>query len=181
MRDDLKLTEFEKDAVALLTDAFITCSLNPAIVTQEVVDIALSVNCHYCTRKCENKCKYGFPRFPLKDTLVVDKHEFDDTLEEECNSDETRKNYTKILFDVQEILKNEERMETVKTKYPNKGKTKEENYQFRAERIDEMLRIAGDLSYDDYILAIKKSKKHGSAVLLQRDVDEIYVNNYNSE
>ena len=181
LRDDLKLTEFEKDAVALLTDAFITCSLNPAIVTQEVVDIALSVNCHYCTRKCENKCKYGFPRFPLKDTLVVDKHEFDDTLEEECNSDETRKNYTKILFDVQEILKNEERMETVKTKYPNKGKTKEENYQFRAERIDEMLRIAGDLSYDDYILAIKKSKKHGSAVLLQRDVDEIYVNNYNPE
>ena len=44
-----------------------------------------------------------------------------------------------------------------------------------------MLKVAGNITYGDYIMAIKKSKKHGSAVLLQRDVDEIYVNNYNPE
>ena len=93
LRDDLKLSKCEKEGIAMLTDTFITCSLNPAIVTQEVVDIASAVNCHYCTRKCENKCKYGFPRFPLKDTLVIDKHEFDDTNEEECDPDETRPRY----------------------------------------------------------------------------------------
>ena len=41
--------------------------------------------------------------------------------------------------------------------------------------------MAGNISYDDYILAIKKTRKHGSTVLLQRDVDEIFVNNFNPE
>ena len=58
LRGDNKLNNSEKDAIATFTDQFVTCSLNPAIVTQQVVDIALKVNCHYCTRKCENKCKY---------------------------------------------------------------------------------------------------------------------------
>ena len=66
-------------------------------------------------------------------------------------------------------------------KLPNKGATKEENALYRAERIDEMLKVAGDISYGDYVRAIKRSKKHGSAVLPQRDIDEIYVNNYNPE
>ena len=44
-----------------------------------------------------------------------------------------------------------------------------------------LLEMAGNISYDDYILAIRKTKKHGSTVLLKRDVDETRVNNYNSE
>ena len=59
LRDDLRLNSAEKDAIVMLTDQFITCSLNPAIVSEDVVRIALEVNCHRCTRKCENKCKYG--------------------------------------------------------------------------------------------------------------------------
>ena len=50
-------------------------------VGARIVNIAKEVNCHHCTKPCEkyeNKCRYGFPRFPLKVTLVVDKHEFDD-------------------------------------------------------------------------------------------------------
>ena len=30
-------------------------------------------------------------------------------------------------------------------------------------------------------MAIKIARKHGSTVLLQRDLDDIYVNNYNPE
>ena len=41
--------------------------------------------------------------------------------------------------------------------------------------------MAGGHNYNDYILAIKKTRKHGSTVHLQRDLDEIYVNNYNPE
>ena len=44
-----------------------------------------------------------------------------------------------------------------------------------------MLELAGGISYDEYIKAIKESVVHGSQVLLQRDVDEIWVNNYNPE
>jgi hypothetical protein len=185
LRDDLKLNDDEKKAIVILTDMFITCSLNPALVTQEVVEIAMRVNRHHCTRKCERKCKYGFPRFPLKETLVIDKHEFDDIIEheelwnEECGNPVT--NVRKILHDVEEVLKDQEQLDMIKEKFPDKGVTKEENYQYRAERIDEMLRIAGGISYEDYIMAIKKTKKHGSAVLLQRDIDEIYINNYNPE
>ena len=41
-----------------------------------------------------------------------------------------------------------------------------------------LLERAGNVSYDDYVMAIKTSKKHGSNVLLKRDIDEIYVNNF---
>ena len=61
------------------------------------------------------------------------------------------------------------------SKYP-KGRTKEEYIENRAKRIDLLLEKAGSISYDDYIIAIKKSCKHGSTVMLQRDVDETRVN-----
>ena len=41
--------------------------------------------------------------------------------------------------------------------------------------------MAGNISYDDYIMAIQKTRKHGSTILLKRDVDETRVNNYNPE
>ena len=75
LREDVKLSEEEKEAVATFTDMFITCSLNPDTVHEEkdlglqIVQIASTVNCHHCTNPCKNyseKCKYGFPRFPLK-------------------------------------------------------------------------------------------------------------------
>ena len=81
-RDDVKLTETEKKAIAKFTDMFVTCSLNPNTVHDDpkvgarIIDIIKHVNCHHCTNPCEkygDKCKYGFPRYPLKETLVVDK------------------------------------------------------------------------------------------------------------
>ena len=59
--------------------------------------------------------------------------------------------------------------------------TEEEYADNREKRIDLMLKMAGDISYEDYIMAIKKTRKHGSTVLLKRDVDELRVNNYNPE
>ena len=37
-----------------------------------------------------------------------------------------------------------------------KGNSEEEYAENRAKRIDLMLEIAGDVSYDDYVMAIKK-------------------------
>ena len=84
-RDDEKLTEEEKKAIAKLTDMFATCSLNSDTVHEDrevgerIVALVKEVNCHNCTRpcrRCGDKCKYGFPKFSLKETLVVDKNEF---------------------------------------------------------------------------------------------------------
>ena len=63
----------------------------------------------------------------------------------------------------------------------HKGETEDEYNSNRAKRIDMMLEKAGSITYDDYVMAIKTSRKHGSTVLLKRDIDEIYVNNYNPE
>ena len=45
------------------------------------------------------------------------------------------------------------------------------------EIIDLMLKMAVNISYENYVMAIRKTRKHGSTVLLKRDVDETRVNN----
>ena len=137
LRENSKLNDDEKDAIVTLTDMLISCCLNAAIVSQRVVDIALDVNCHHCTRKCEGKCKYGFPRFPLKETVVVDKNEFSNSKEDynmEHNINEP-KNYHKILSDVEDVLINKEIIEKIFNKFPNKGETKEKYDEYRDKRI----------------------------------------------
>ena len=62
-----------------------------------------------------------------------------------------------------------------------KGETEDEYNTNRSKRIDLLLQMAGNVSYDDYVTAIKKTTKHASRVLLKRDVDETRVNNYNPE
>ena len=118
----------------------------------------------------------------LKETLVIDMHEFSDEPKGNVieNNEERSKNYTKILSDIEDILGDDDKIKEIMGKY-EKGKTEEEYDDNRAKRIDLMLKMAGDISYEDYIMAIKKSRKHGSTVLLKRDIDETRVNNYNPE
>lgn len=53
------------------------------------------------------------------------------------------------------------------------------------ERIDKVLKIAsagGELiTYEQYEKAVIEQPRKGSEVLLQRDIDEIFINNYNGE
>ena len=144
-RDDKKLTDTEKLAIAKLTDMFITCSLNPDTVHdtmgERLVNIVRAVNCHHHTRTCKkymDKCHYGFPKFPLKNTLVVDKNEFTDLMEDEDNNKSRSIYYTKILSDVEELLNNEEKTNEIMKSYV-KGKTEEEYALNRSKRIDDML------------------------------------------
>ena len=84
LRDDNELSEEEKLAIETFTDMFVSCSLNPDTIHEDkalgkkIIDIVKAVNGHNCTNPCEkygDKCKYGYPKYPLKRTLVVDKHE----------------------------------------------------------------------------------------------------------
>ena len=178
LRHNERLTEDDKDAIAKLTDIFITCSTNPSLVTQETVDIVKEVNCHCCTSKCASACKYGFPRFPLKDTIMIDKNEPKNSTVEDKEKILNREN---ILRKVREVLKDDDKLETIFKKYPEKGETLEDDYYFRSQRIEELLKVAGDISYEDYVISLKCMKNNGSTVLIRRDIDEIYVNNYNQE
>ena len=113
---------------------------------------------------------------------MIDRHEFSDEPKgsENLNTEESHKNYDKILSDIEDILRDDDKIQEIMGKY-EKGKTEEEYDTNRAKRIELMLKMAGNVSYEDYIMAIKKSRKHGSTVLLKRDIDETRVNNYNPE
>ena len=86
----------------------------------------------------------------LKETLVIDRHEFSDEPKGKVieNNEERSKNYTKILSDIEEILGDDERIKEIMGK-SEKGKTEEEYADNRAKRIDLMLKMAGDISYED--------------------------------
>ena len=82
LRNDICLNESEKEAVAKFTDKFISCSLNPTTIHEDpavgarIINIVKSVNCHNCTGPCAkygDRCKYNFPRYPIKETMVIDK------------------------------------------------------------------------------------------------------------
>ena len=115
----------------------------------------------------------------MKNTLVIDKNEtFADKDKEQDEG--KKKNYPKILSDVQDVLDDDDKIKKIMDKY-DKGKTLEEYENNRSKRIDLLLKMAGNISYEDYIMALKITRKHDSTVLLKRDVDETRVNNYNPE
>ena len=54
------------------------------------------------------------------------------------------------------------------------------------ERIEKVLKIASvgrkqPITYYEYEMAVVQQPRKGSEVLLRRDIDEIFINNYNSE
>ena len=84
LRSDTKLNDTEKEALRTFTDMFITCTLNSKKVGQRVANIAKEVNKHHCTKSCrkyETKCRFDFPKLPLKETLIIDKYEFTESKE----------------------------------------------------------------------------------------------------
>ena len=54
------------------------------------------------------------------------------------------------------------------------------------ERIEKVLKIASagrdkPITYYEYEMAVLQQPRKGSEVLLRRDIDEIFINNYNPE
>ena len=119
----------------------------------------------------------NYPKFPLKETIVVDCQEDTDPgiSNDEKNTDNNiDENYKKILSSIEEVLNSEDKIKQIMVKLPKCDYDK-------SERIEALLEMAGGIKYHDYIIAIKKRRRYGSTILLERDIDEIFVNNYNSE
>ena len=82
------------------------------------------------------------------------------------------------------MLEDDNAIQKILNDYPDKKKETHETYQKnREERIKKVLNLAGlktEKEYDLYKCALEASK-NGYSIILQRDIDEMYVNSYNPE
>ena len=85
--------------------------------------------------------------------------------------------------DVKEVLTDEGIVNSIMKEFDKSTESREEFYQNREIRIKRLLAKAGYVSEDDYELylnALSLSKK-GYSIILERDIDEIFVNPYNPD
>ena len=66
------------------------------------------------------------------------------------------------------------------SKYNKKEESENEYKINRSKRINELLTIAGT-NYEEYVQEIRHSLKQGCTILLERDIDEGYINAINPE
>ena len=59
------------------------------------------------------------------------------------------------------IIRDEDKINEIMSSF-DKGSTEEEYECNRSKRIDLMLKMAGNICYDDYVMALKKTRRHGS-------------------
>ena len=92
--------------------------------------------------------------------------------------------YEKILKDVKNVLIDQDTIDKILAEYPNKSNESRDEYvKNRKERIKKILALAGLNTEDDlqlYVEALQTSKS-GYSIILERDIDELYVNSYNPE
>ena len=91
------------------------------------------------------------------------------------------KKHGEVLNAVREVLENEELMKEIWKLFGDKKKeTKEQYIKNRKRRIIKVLDKAG-VSGSSYLAAVREQTKKGLNVILARDIDETYINNYNPE
>ena len=92
----------------------------------------------------------------------------------------TKRSNPGLLQRIKELLDDKEIIAKIMEKY-NKMEDTEEEYKInRSARIDELLKIA-ETTERDYEDAIECSVKQGHMILLERDIDEGYINAFNPE
>ena len=84
-----------------------------------------------------------------------------------------------VLIKVQAVLEDEEAVKKIMAKYDKQNETADEYKINRRERIKDLCKAA-EVRYEDYIKALSMSKS-GYSVVIKRDLDEIFINNYNIE
>ena len=77
------------------------------------------------------------------------------------------------------MVEDEEALNKIMGQYDKQTETHEEYIANREARIRKLCQVAG-VTYEDYIKALSASQT-GYSVVLQRDLDEVYINPYNVE
>ena len=171
-----------KENISVLTrfvDSFTTVSTHGPTVGEDVVKIVTEVNTHHHSRTCLKRgtdCRFNYPRPPAPHTIIAE------PLENLTPAEERKilKKHKDVIKAVLDAIEDTTIVEELIMKF-DKGSEKagEENNQGRVMRIQELCKYA-KVAYQDYIKALSTSKM-GYAVVLQRDIDEVYINSYNAE
>ena len=160
LKNNEKLTDSDKRSCTMFVDQFITVSLQ-----NDLKPIIEEVQIHRHSRSCRKygtRCRFGYPRFPSKETILA--QPLDKTL---FPSESAYKRKLTFLKDILSTVK--ETLESLEEKFP-----KQENIS-----ILDVLN-ASKVSEKDYYEALSVSAC-GTTVILKRSVNEIFVNNYNTE
>ena len=132
------------------------------------------------TRTChkyDNSCRFHKPSLPIKETTLFESKTEENSIEDEENKGEAN---LALLMKVKELMDDKEIIKQIMDKYDKENETEEEFKKNRSDRIDELLVIAG-ATYKEYKDAIAHSVTKGHCILLERDIDEGYINAFNPE
>ena len=172
------LSKKEREALKSFVDMFITVSTHKSIVGEDVANIALEVQRHRCTaccRKYTDECRFHYPKLPSPETIIA--KPLKDTGSERKKKVEK---FNETIEKVKEIIRDEETVFNIMKKYDKQAEVPGEDYEInRKKRIQEILKLA-NVSMKDYLEALGYSKQ-GCTIVLERDLDEILVNPYNTE
>ena len=191
LRENEPLSKEEENALIEFVDRSVTCTLNPEMAakmidvnkTREdgltIIEIVKDVQVHHHTKSCGKRgctsaCRFRFPKFPMWNTIITKSQVCDE--DEEAKNERIEKN-RKVLEKVMNILEEDDVIEEIMNEYNKEMESIDEYRWNRKERILRVLKLA-DVEPDDYVKALKESSRKGVNVILARDIDELYVNNY---
>ena len=188
------LLPYEETAIINFANKYTTCTLNPASIaamtddptlkekSSEVAYICKCVNIHRHTKTCrkyETICRFNFAKFPIWKTLISKPLNLPLSEKEEKMGA-----YKKLLKNVKAILEETELIESILSEYPDRDKESREDYVTNRDiRIKKVLKLAGLETQEDFDLYVEAllASNGGYSILLERDIDELYVNSYNPE
>ena len=159
LRVSVRLNEEDRATLEKYVDTFISCSLDDEDLVETVESVQKHSHTHTCYKKGPS-CRFGFPKFPSKKTIIaqpIDKSDFNS----ERAFNEEKKKHKEVLSKVKEVLQT----------------LKEEDAASMS--IDDLLKKSG-VTESSYYKALEVSQT-GACVILKREVCEAYINNYNPE
>ena len=188
------LMEHEERAIINFANKFTTCTLNKHVIeaktddkelknrAADVVNIVRECYIHSHTKSCRKyhtECRFRFAKFPMWKTILTRPMK----LTEKAGEDQKHK-YSEILKKVNELINDNEVIQTILKEFPKDLDTSKQLYELnRKNRIVRLLNMAG-LKSDEEILMYEEALKYstpGYSLVLERDLDEIFVNSYNPE
>ena len=150
--------QYDDELVPTLINKWISCSLDTG--NDELNKLVQEVNSHKHTKSCQKgnlACRFHFPRFPSKNTIIAKP-----ISEEDLGKEEYEKQIKKSK-DILILVKKELESDGFDDKFGND--------------LDKLLAKL-NITLDEYESALKISQK-GSTVVLKRNLNERMVNNFN--
>ena len=153
-------------------------SIHEETVGKAVSKIAQEVNKHHHTKTCRKRgttCRFNYPKYPTPHTIIVQPCKVKDVKER----DALIAKYQMILRKVKMILEDDDTVNAIMERYDKQSESSQDYKINIEERTRELVQMAG-VEYDEYLKALGTSRA-GYSIVNQRDIDEIYINSFNSE